>query len=203
MRYSFPDYQSKRKYVQPDSRNWKLIKAGMTYSEVVGILGEPMDDPFRPKFKEVANAYFSFGWLDLPFVPRPRTYSFLVQFNAQGKVCYIQDPFAGAFSEDGIPSKPIILIPQEGQIFSHFPRIVDVRWHPPAGDYPMKFELQIGHGSPAGEFRDEVARAYDDLESVYFCDSFVGACPGRVRVRAKNHKGTGEWSDFRTFRFTV
>lgn len=203
MRYFFPHYESKSEYIQPVPRNWKLIKTGMSYAEVVRILGEPIDDPFRPKFKEVAHAYFSYGWLDLPFIPGPRTYSFLVQFNAQSKVCYIQDPFAGAFSENGIPSKPIILIPHEGQVFSHFPRIVDVRWHPPAGDYPMKFELQIGHGSQAGEFRDDVANVYDDLDSVYFCCSFVGASPGRVRVRAKNPKGISEWSDFCTFRFTI
>jgi hypothetical protein len=119
MRYSFPHYQSKLECVQPDASKWKLIKVGMTFSEVVGLLGEPIDDIFRPKPKDVANGYFCFGWLDLPFIPRPRTYSFLVGFNAESKVNYTEDPFAGAFSENGIPSKPIILIPQEGQFFSH------------------------------------------------------------------------------------
>jgi hypothetical protein len=200
MRYSFPHYPDEREYIQPDPKNWKKIQRGMPFSEVVRILGEPIDDPFRPRPKEVPNSSFSFGWLGLLYVPHPRTYSFLVRFDRESKVWSTEDPFGGESSEDGIPLKPFILAPQERQVFSHYPRILDIRWQPPAGDYPMKFELELGHGV-RGNFFDQVIR--DDLDSVYFCYSFAGGQPGRVRVRAKNQKGTSEWSDFRNFAFTM
>jgi hypothetical protein len=200
MRYSFPHYPNEREYIQPDPKGWKLVRAGMTFSEVVEILGEPIDDPFRPRPKQVANSYFSFGWLGLLYIPNPRTYSFLVYFNRESKVQFTLDPFEGTSSEDGIPLKPLILIPQEHQVFSHYPRILDVRWRPPAGNYPMKFEIELGH-SVRGNFTDQVIN--NDLDSVYFCHSFGGATGGRVRVRAKNQQGTSDWSDFRNFEFTI
>ena len=200
MRYSFPHYPDEREYTQPDPKSWKKIQPGMSYSEVVEILGEPIKDPFYPHPEKVPNSHFLFGWLGLLYVPHPRTYRFVVTFDREGKVWRTEDPFGGESSEDGIPLKPQIVAPQEEQVFSHYPRIMDFRWRPPAGEYPMKFELELGHEF-RGHFTDQVIR--DDLESVYFCHSFSGATTGRVRVRAKNQKGTSEWSDYRTFRFTI
>src|SRR3569833_2611644 len=155
MRYSLPHYPDEREYTQPDPKSWKKIQPGMSYSEVVEIFGEPIKDPFYPHPEKVPNSHFLFGWLGLLYVPHPRTYRFVVTFDREGKVWRTEDPFGGESSEDGIPLKPQIVAPQEEQVFSHYPRIMDFRWRPPAGVYPMKFELELGHEF-RGHFTDQV-----------------------------------------------
>jgi hypothetical protein len=201
MRYAFPHYRGKAEFIQPNPKNWQRIKKGMSIKEVIYLLGKPLDDFLRGgKAKKTKDCYYYYGYLNLPYIPHPRAYSFLIYFDQKGLVSIKEDPFRGEISENGVPTKPILISPIGGTLFSHYPRIIDVRWQPPAGEYPMKFEVEIGHGVPDGRYFDEIRER--DLKSVYYCFSFVGAQPGRLRVRARNSCGIGPWSDFVNFEFS-
>jgi len=200
MTYTFPHYESKRECIIPDLAAWRQLSKGMTFAEVSDILGGPISDPLRGEIpKQVKDNYFSYGWIDLPYVPHPRTYSFLLGFDSNARLRLIESPFGDAVSDQGTPSKPTLLSPKNGSEFHHYPRIIDTRWMPPAGDYPMRFEIQIGVGNIDGSiYCDETLE--EQADGLFFCFNFVGAQPGRVRVRAINGCGTGPWSDFTYFK---
>ena len=119
------------------------------------------------------------------------------------------DPFSGRFSVDGTPSQPELIIPADGQVFSHYPRVLDIRWHPVSGVYPVTYSVELGwfpfptlDGAPSEtEFHNELVAT--ELVGPYFVQTFVGASPGRVRVKAHNERGESQWSAYRHFRFTV
>jgi hypothetical protein len=95
-----------------------------------------------------------------------------------------------------------LIIPQQNSVFSHYPRLLDVRWQPCSGNYPMEYEVEAGiSSSNVEQFHDRLTHA--GLFSPWCVIQFVGAQPGRVRVRGVNALGPGEWSDFRHFTFTV
>ena len=169
----------------------------MSFAEVTSLLGNPPEDPRRRPPKQVENSCFHYGWLDLPSVPHPRAYSFDLYFDSDARLLLIQNPFGDAVSDQGIPTKPILISPKNCSKFKHYPRIINLRWAPPAGDYPMQFEIQVDHGDHDGNFFED--RPYDGGDGLYHCFSFVGAQPGRVRVRAVNERGIGPWSDYRYF----
>ena len=54
---------------------------------------------------------------------------------------------------------------------------------------------------PDAEFPNELVAT--ELVGPYFVQTFVGASPGRVRVKAHNERGESQWSAYRVFRFTV
>ncbi len=195
---------------QPSYEAWKSIEAGMPLDEVVDSLGQPVSNRLGP-------LDYCFGYLRSPYFPScPFDYSFIVQCDSDMRVESKIDPFGGRFSPDGRPMRPELIIPSNDLEFSHYPRILDVRWHPVAGKYPITYSVEIGYLvapleattpfpedwkriSPELDYQDEVVEPA--LEEPYFCDSFVGACPGRVRVKAKNELGESDWSEYRYFRF--
>jgi hypothetical protein len=197
MRYTFPQYTSKEECVIPDLGAWQSLKEGMSRGEVIQLLGEPPIDPLRGGPSDWTKGHLSYGWLDLPHVPHPRTYTFLLWFD-QDEVFHIESPFGEAVSKDGIPSKPEIISPEDGAEFDHYPRIIDIRWSPAAGDYPMRYEVELGIGDESGEnFQDKIIES--DLVGLFLCIGFPGAQAGRVRVRGANQRGTGQWSDYHHF----
>jgi hypothetical protein len=173
----------------------------MTRKEVMELLGRPMADPYTAPRPRVDDPYYFYGYLELPMMPRIRTYRFCVGFDDTGRVFTKADPFDGEFSPDGIPSKPKIFTPPSGAFFEHYPRIIDMRWYPVSGKYPVKYEIEIGHASEMiGPFHDRIVES--ELPFPYFVAQFGGSQPGRFRVRGRNALGTGEWSEYRYFDFT-
>ena len=203
MRYTFPHLTPKTKYVQPDYEKWAAIRIGMSRDDVVAQLGPPLADKYLGGKSRLTDPYYSYGYLQMPLVPHPRTYGFLIGFDDAGKVFTKIDPFNGRFSTDGSPTSPEIIIPADRAVFSHYPRILDCRWFPSSGLYPLKYIFELGAGQPfcPEQFHDEVIES--DLPIPFFMTTFGGAQPGRFRVKAKNRLGESDWSNYRYFRFTV
>ena len=122
-RYTFPHFEMTPEAVQPDYAKWQSVQIGMSLDEVTEILGQPRKD----EYLAANQPYLSYGYIQLPFVPHPRTYRFLVGFDDHGHVFTKQDPFNGRFSVDGLPTTPELIVPADMQVFSHFPRVVDIR----------------------------------------------------------------------------
>lgn len=198
-RFDFPYYDPKLRVRQPDYKRWQSIKIGMSRIEVIARLGRPLRDPYlspQPEFSV-------YGYLQMPLMPHIRTYYFYIQYDEELRVESKADPFGGVFSIDGKPSRPIILAPTPGAEFCHYPRIVDLRWHPVSGKYPMRYEIEIGYG----EFGTEDPEFFDEIQETshpfpYYVTEFSGDSPGRFRVRAINSLGKGKWSEHRHFDFS-
>ncbi|MCI0638549.1 MAG: outer membrane protein assembly factor BamE [Gemmataceae bacterium] len=194
----FLDMETPLEALQPDYRRWQAVQIGMTREEVSALLGPPQPDSSHgPK-----ETYSTYGHLQFPLMPHPRAYVFILGFDEKGCVFTKSDPFGGVFSTDGRPSKPKIFTPPEGAIFSHFPRIVDMRWYPASGKYPIVYEIEVGHGLEMdGPFSSQVIETECPIP-YYVASCFGGDQPGRFRVRGRNKIGIGEWSEYRHFDFT-
>ena len=57
------------------------------------------------------------------------------------------DPFLGRSSRDGKPGVPQSTGPEDGAEIKSSQEIIDLRWRPSPGQYPIayEFEQQIGH----------------------------------------------------------
>ena len=172
----------------------------MTVAEVIALLGEPQK---VGGMKRVIGSgyYLCFGQLEIPDLPQPAPYRFIVGFKVDDLVWMKSDPFGGVFSRDGLPSKPKILIPLEGSVFEHYPRVLDLRWQPVSGVYPMSYDIEVS--SMREEERFVVDREQSGIQSTYFLTEYGGAGYGRFRVRGRNKRGIGEWSEYRNFLFLV
>jgi len=203
MRYTFPHHTPKPGFVQPDYARWEAVQIGMERDAVIELLGPPRDDEFRGGKARLDDPHYLYGYLQMPMLPHPRTYAFSIGFDERGKVFSKVDPFNGRFSEDGSPTIPEIFSPPDRVTFSHYPRILDLRWNPSSGAYPMTYTVELGWAEPPNPdcFHDEVIES--DLQFPFFTTTFGGAQPGRFRVRARNEVGESGWSVPRCFTFTV
>lgn len=209
MRSTFSRYCPPIKCVQPDSTAWQSVEIGMSREEVVERLGPPLDDKsYRGRKARRDDPYFDYGYLQLPMTPHPRTYKFSIGFDDRQRVVWKCDPFHGRFSPDGSPLAPEVITPLDRSEFSHFPRILDVRWYPVSGSYPMRYTVEIGRCDPvepgvdltSARFHDE--EILTDLECPFCMTTFCGFQPGRIRIRAMNDVEEGPWSEYRYFMFT-
>ena len=75
MQNGFSYDSTEPEFVQPDYRKWEAVQIGMSRDEVVALLGPPLEDPYR------ADAYCSYGHLEMPMVSGPRTYVFLIGYD--------------------------------------------------------------------------------------------------------------------------
>ena len=203
MRYTFPHFTPSPEYVQPDYEKWAAVRIGMSRDDVVSQLGPPLDDEFLGGKSRPTDPYYSYGYLQMPMLPHPRTYDFLIGFDDDGTVFTKIDPYNGRFSTDGSPTSPEIIIPTDRAAFSHYPRILDCRWFPSSGLYPMTYIFELGAGQPFGPEQFHGEEIESDLPIPFFMTTFGGAQPGRFRVKAKNKLGESDWSDYRYFSFTV
>ncbi len=203
MKYTFPHFTSKPEYIQPDYKKWMAVEIGMSRDEVITLLGSPLDDEYHGGKAHFDDSYYSYGYLQMPMLPHPRTYTFLIGFDANNKVAIKSDPFNGRFSADGVPTAPELIIPQNQTIFSHYPRIIDIRWYPSSGIYPLTYIVELGVGLPFGDTKFNDEEIESDLPIPFFITTFVGAQPGRFRVKAKNQIGESGWSEYCYFEFTV
>lgn len=204
-----PPATSKVECIQPDYKKWLTVKAGMTEDEVKKILGEPLseskvpqehiNDPTYVKFMTYGRIHF-----DSPSLPD--TFEFAV-VTKLGKVSETIDPFGGILSTDGKPTTPVPISPNDRTVFDHYPRFVDLRWTPSAGEYPIEYTIEVQYGfleyAADGKTTEYQYRMTDQQESEfpYKAISFVGKGPGRWRVKAKNKSGESDWCDWRFFRF--
>lgn len=89
--------------------------------------------------------------------------------------------------------------PDNGAVFSHYPRKMTFKWkpYPKAGLYRVRIEQGYPDSSEWSMVHEiEIA----ETEYVYY---FVGAQPGRWRIEAREYGGKSlTVSDWRTFRFT-
>ncbi len=207
MRFTFPHFTPKPEFIQPDYQKWIAIKFGMSRDEVLTHLGQPINDKYRGGKWRREDAYYCYGYLQMPMIPHPRDFSFLIGFDDHGKVFSKIDPFGGRFSTSGAPSIPEIIVPIENSTFLHFPRILDCRWLPCSGVYPMSYDFELGIGYPTapGEIPSQYGSEWleTNLQIPFFMTSFGGAQPGRFRIKAKNELGESDWSEYRYFEFLV
>jgi hypothetical protein len=182
---------------QPDYAAWRAVQLGMTRDEVLALLGLP------PKSSSVtAPPYVTYGWMRFRSDPRGVGHIFVLGFDKGDRVFYKSDPFSGKFSLDGKPSKPEFIIPQPGARFTHYPRVLDIRWKPCSGIYPMTYAMEIGIAVP-GTTKFHIYLRETKIAEPYAVVALPGSQPGRVRVRARNEAGLGAWSDYRGFDFTL
>lgn len=184
--------------IQPDYDKWLAVDIGMGFDEVVALLGKPRSEhgnrrtPGKPY-------YLCFGMIEIPYVPKPCPYRFTVGFDKHERLWMKSDPFGGELSRAGVPSKPRIITPIDGSVFQHFPRVLDVRWGPVSGNYPMTYEVEVAATNIENEY--SIAASAREIPGPYFLFSHVGAGNGRIRVRGCNAIGVGEWSDYVGFMF--
>jgi hypothetical protein len=170
---------------QPDYRAWQKIAKGMTEAEVFSILGPPEE-------KDMLHIIGGYIWHYGTVVPKsqvmPEPYEFRIRF-LLGRVDFRDDPFGGHFSENGLPTTPRLIHPADGEVFTHYPRFVDLRWHPSSGQYPMHYEIDIDYAVSEKTTTDP-----------YVSARVSGANTVTWRVRAVNAKGKSEWSEARSFK---
>ncbi|MGA2581636.1 MAG: outer membrane protein assembly factor BamE [Tepidisphaeraceae bacterium] len=185
--------------VQPDYEKWQHVSVGMSRSQVTSLLGEPLK---RYGSYRISWPYVTYGFLALRNVAGEHTYRFTIGYDKDDRVFLKSDPFQHPLSVDGRPSKPQLILPQDRAQYSHYPRLVDVRWQPCSGQYPIEYTVEVGLSmSHEGNYTDHVSHI--GLYPPYCLILFPGSQPGRVRVRGINQIGEGEWSDFRYFTFEV
>jgi hypothetical protein len=198
-----PERSTIAKAVQPNYRKWEAVKVGMSRSEVTAVLGDELTGREQQPHQLRDVNYARYGFISYPALPHKWAMLFVLGFNQEGRVWLKQDPFGGSpLSRTGKPSKPQIIAPQSASTFAHYPRLLDLRWIPSSGVYPLVYELEEGWGNPGS---DRFRAAIDPRQhgQPFAMLSFAGAQPGRVRVRGRNAKGVGPWSDYVEFTFVV
>lgn len=97
--------------------------------------------------------------------------------------------------------------PANGQVFNHYPRTIQFRWNPvnlPGVKYTVEVDaFHAIHANQWAEQTGQVFAMYHNIANNYLNHSFVGAQPGRWRVRSVIGGVTCAWSPWCYFRFTV
>lgn len=182
------------KPLQPNYEKWNKIKIGMPTEEVFNILGKPIArfpiPPFKPK-----RYNYEQRWIYGYVVKKPLM-SFEIIFK-KDSVIKIKAPFGGVpLSKDGKPTLPIIIIPNNNFIPSN-PSIIDFRWFPSSGKYPMKYTVQIEHdfSEKWGGKTNYGEEPHPQITSPHFVLS--GPKKFRWRLKAINDLGESNWTEFR------
>jgi hypothetical protein len=97
--------------------------------------------------------------------------------------------------------------PANGQVFNHYPRTITFKWNPvslPGVKYTVEVDaFHAIHANQWAEQTGEVFRMYHNITANQLNHSFVGAQPGRWRVRAVLGGVACAWSPWSYFRFTI
>ena len=107
-----------------------------------------------------------------------------------------------------MPSIPIPISPISGWVSDAYPRTTALQWKSSQGAQPITYYCQVEF-SWAGDFTrfgswstGEYGEHFPALVSVNdtkYTFDFVGAQPGRWRVKAKNSTGESDWSEWQYF----
>lgn len=178
-----------------DFDKWRQLRPGLTRADVVRIMGEP----------ELRERRLERAWDYGVIVPEgpafPKGLAFRVWFDQQNVVSHLESPFGQQAPRRGIPDVPHIFLPQPNVRFAHYPRLLDIRWSPVIGTYPMSYEVSAESGIVGDGGTTWFVSQTLKTSVPYASLQFGGAQPGRVRVRAINAAGTGPWSVFTVFAF--
>lgn len=223
-------------FVQPDSAAWAAAtREGLTEAEVLQILGEPIErehPPVRPEhmsqeewdsvpaserqwYQDVILADTCYGWrygrLDFRSPSVPITYDFVIYFR-RGRVMMWSSPFDPPLSRSGVPTAPTPLLPMNQVVFDSRVDVLDFRWGPPAGLYPMTFTLEFVGGYDTnieGEDGELTPKRewFDPERLVSGVPHLAVPNPGfehwRWRLKAHNTLGEGPWSTWQSFRVSA
>jgi hypothetical protein len=103
---------------------------------------------------------------------------------------------------------PVLINPPDQSVFGHVPRVIEYRWEPAAGTPPdarylFQHDFVSGDDERFGDWsRSEPPSQAHLTGKTTLNGRFVGAQPGRWRVKATDTTGESEWSEWRHFRFT-
>jgi hypothetical protein len=95
------------------------------------------------------------------------------------------------------PAAPVQTSPPEGHVYNIFPRTMTLQWNAvgSAAEYEVRIQYCNTDGSDCNPWDQATTH------ETHYTFNFVGAQPGRWRVRAVTGGGlVGEWSPWRTFR---
>jgi Peptidase family C25 len=98
---------------------------------------------------------------------------------------------------------PVLRQPQEGDVFNHWPRRIELRWDP-VNIPSVKYEAEVDYFT--GTWAAETGRPtthYHNLSNTVVIHNFVGMQPGRWRVRAIIGGQLCSWSPWSYFRFDI
>jgi hypothetical protein len=180
-----------------DTGKWGQVRPGMTQTDVLRIMGEP----------EHRNRGRNNAWDYGEIVPEgpafPTGLAFRVWFNRENVVTSLESPFGKQPPRRGLPEAPQIFLPQSNAKLAHYPRLLDIRWYPVTGSYPMSYEVQSENGIVQTNGTTSFFFSGDTFKTAvpHLSLQFSGGQPGRVRVRAINAEGAGPWSEYTVFIF--
>ena len=98
---------------------------------------------------------------------------------------------------------PVLRQPQNGDVFDHWPRRIELRWDP-VNISSVKYEVEVDYYDIA--WAAESGRPtthYHNVTSTFVVHNFVGMQPGRWRVRALIGGQFCSWSPWSYFRFNI
>ena len=121
-----------------------------------------------------------------------------------------RNSLAEAQAELAIPDVPVLVSPISLDVFGNYPRTTSLEWSPSHGSKPITYVIEVeytwvGVFSEFGRWLEgDYGLAWTGqttgTESTF---DFVGAQPGRWRVKATNSYGESNWSEWRYFRYTL
>ncbi len=104
---------------------------------------------------------------------------------------------------------PTQIDPPEGDVFDHYPRMMNLRWNPVnLLNVGVSYQVEIDafHAVVAGQWAAESGKTFlvsGTFSATNYEHMFVGMQRGRWRVRAKVGSVVCPWSDWRYFQFKV
>ena len=173
-------------------KNWANVRTGMNVHEVNTLLGPPLK---IVQSQLAPVSHWIYGSLEFPSLVFDSALDFSLAIK-DGRVMRKDDPYFGQESLDGVPSQPRLLLPYNGSMLHHYPRLVDFRWLPSAGKMPIhyKIEIKVSH---------QIATRLLMSQIPYLAMMFPGKNSGRWRVQAINDLGESPWSDYFSFQFEI
>jgi hypothetical protein len=103
---------------------------------------------------------------------------------------------------------PKLLYPLDRMVFSHYPRELVYRWQPaegapPDAEYLFEYDFVCGNDEKFGDWSEQPGPTFAyRTGKTTLNDRFMGAQPGRWRVKVIAKSGESDWSEWRYFRFT-
>jgi len=111
----FPHLDVPRRAVQPHYDCCQAVHVGMTRQEVIKLLGRPRCDQFHFP----TETYSTYGYLQLPMLPYPRAYSFVLGFDERDRIQEPRQPvstLSGAAKRDDTKARTpaLVVVPAAG-----------------------------------------------------------------------------------------
>ncbi|MCY3019004.1 MAG: hypothetical protein NTW87_08250 [Planctomycetota bacterium] len=178
------------KCVIPSLDKWQTIAKGTSEEEVRKILGAPLEE-----WNANGVRFLTYGRIRFSSDSLPDAYEFTITIT-DGIVRNVYDPHLGHLSKDGLPTIPSLIAPNNKSQFDYYPRLLDLRWVPSSGEYPIEYSIEVEYSNGGQEYRLEKTYSSD---IPYLAISFVAKGFGRWRVRSKNRLGNSDWSDWSYF----